>query len=178
MLVGSSTETRTRWTATTAGSTSRRFGREFLDYAIGPFVSGVYAGDPELLSLRSAFPPMYEFERDHGGVIKGALRTAKARKARNAARGKTGPARLVSFDGGMEVMTRALSEGRSDPGCGARRSRSARGLLESLERSLLGTSVQRCSAQREMREKGQHRALRDIETQGALGLCLRFPQRF
>jgi oxygen-dependent protoporphyrinogen oxidase len=89
----------------------RRFGREFLDYAIGPFVSGVYAGDPERLSLRSAFPPMHEFERDHGGVIKGALRTAKARRERNAERGKKGPAKLASFDDGMEVLTRALAEG-------------------------------------------------------------------
>jgi oxygen-dependent protoporphyrinogen oxidase len=88
----------------------RRFGREFLDYAIGPFVAGVYAGDPEGLSLRSAFPPMHEFERDHGGVIKGAMRTAKARKARNTARGKTGPSQLVSFDGGMAELTDRLAE--------------------------------------------------------------------
>lgn len=88
----------------------RRFGDEFLDYAIGPFVSGVYAGDPEQLSLRSAFPPMHEFERDHGGVIRGAMRTAKERKARNAARGRTGPSQLVSFDGGMQVLTDRLAE--------------------------------------------------------------------
>lgn len=83
----------------------RRFGREFLDYAIGPFVSGVYAGDPERLSLRSAFPIMHEFESAHGGVIKGAMKTAKERRARRAAQGKTGPSQLVSFDEGMAVLT-------------------------------------------------------------------------
>ena len=29
----------------------RRLGREFLDYAINPFVGGVYAGDPKRLSV-------------------------------------------------------------------------------------------------------------------------------
>ena len=34
----------------------RRLGQEFLDYAINPFVAGVYAGRPEELSVKSAFP--------------------------------------------------------------------------------------------------------------------------
>ena len=32
----------------------RRLGAEFLDYAINPFVAGVYAGNPELLSVAAA----------------------------------------------------------------------------------------------------------------------------
>jgi oxygen-dependent protoporphyrinogen oxidase len=88
----------------------RRFGREFLEYAIGPFVSGVYAGDPERLSLRSAFPVMHEFETAHGGVIRGAARTAKERRARRAAQGKTGPSQLVSFDDGMAVLVDRIAE--------------------------------------------------------------------
>lgn len=34
----------------------RKFGHEILEYLVSPFVSGVYAGDPEKLSLRAAFP--------------------------------------------------------------------------------------------------------------------------
>src|SRR5262245_13802780 len=37
-----------------AGFTRRRLGPEILRYAVGPFVSGVYAGDPEQLSMRFA----------------------------------------------------------------------------------------------------------------------------
>ena len=37
----------------------RRLGREFLDYAINPFVAGVYAGSPEPLSVREAFPKLH-----------------------------------------------------------------------------------------------------------------------
>jgi oxygen-dependent protoporphyrinogen oxidase len=40
----------------------RRIGEEFLDYAINPFVAGVYAGDPEELSVRSSFPKLLELE--------------------------------------------------------------------------------------------------------------------
>jgi len=59
----------------------RRLGQELLDYALDPFVSGVYAGDPEQISIGAAFPLMEGFERDHGSLIRGAWKTAKTRKA-------------------------------------------------------------------------------------------------
>jgi len=36
--------------------TRRKFSETLLDRLVGPFVSGIYAGDPEKLSLRAAFP--------------------------------------------------------------------------------------------------------------------------
>ena len=75
-----------------ASFVSRRLGREFLDYAVDPFVSGVYAGDPERLSVRQAFPKLYALERDHGSLFRGAF-----------ARGlfRTGPKNsIVSFPDG------------------------------------------------------------------------------
>src|SRR5580704_7135819 len=42
----------------------RKFGHEILEYLVAPFVSGVYAGDPEKLSLRAAFPALNEWERE------------------------------------------------------------------------------------------------------------------
>ena len=32
------------------------FGQEIVDYAINPLVAGIYAGDPETLSTKHAFP--------------------------------------------------------------------------------------------------------------------------
>jgi oxygen-dependent protoporphyrinogen oxidase len=55
----------------------RKFTEELLDKLVGPFVSGIYAGDPEKLSLRAAFPKLYEAEKLRGSVIRGSFRLAK-----------------------------------------------------------------------------------------------------
>lgn len=52
----------------------RRLGQEFLDYAINPFVAGVYAGDPNQLSTRLAFPMLHVLEQKYGSLIKGQFR--------------------------------------------------------------------------------------------------------
>ena len=60
---------------------------ELLEALVAPLVSGVYAGDPELLSMRSAFPRIAELERPYGSVVRGALASARARVgARRATR--------------------------------------------------------------------------------------------
>src|SRR5947209_5171308 len=46
----------------------RRLGQEFLDYTIDPFVAGVYAGDPEKLSVNHAFPKLYALEEKYGSL--------------------------------------------------------------------------------------------------------------
>lgn len=50
----------------------RKFTQELLDRLVGPFVSGIFAGDPEQLSLRAAFPTIYEAEKMFGSVVRGA----------------------------------------------------------------------------------------------------------
>lgn len=82
----------------------RKFGDELLDRLVGPFVSGIYAGDPERLSLRSAFPQLYEAEKAAGSVIRGMMRAAKARKGP-----RERPA-LLSFRLGNDTLSRALAK--------------------------------------------------------------------
>ena len=78
----------------------RRLGREFLDYAINPFVGGVYAGDPAQLSVRHAFPKLHALEQEHGSLIRGAL------KRRNASGGPKG--RIFSFPEGLGEIPAAM----------------------------------------------------------------------
>jgi oxygen-dependent protoporphyrinogen oxidase len=80
----------------------RKFGHEILEYLVSPFVSGVYAGDPEKLSLRAAFPSLEEWEREYGSVIRGA---AKSRKDSAS----EGPPPLCSFRRGVVALTWALA---------------------------------------------------------------------
>jgi oxygen-dependent protoporphyrinogen oxidase len=79
----------------------RRLGREFLDYAINPFVGGVYAGDPRELSVRHAFPKLHALEQEHGSLIRGAL------KRRNTSGGPKG--RIFSFQGGLSELPDTLA---------------------------------------------------------------------
>ena len=83
----------------------RRLGGEVLDYAIDPFVSGIYAGDPELLSVRAAFPRLHAMEQRHGGLFRGQL--AAMRERRRAGRGAT--PRSFSFKRGMRTLPAALA---------------------------------------------------------------------
>ena len=62
-----------------ADFTRRKFSAELLDKLVGPFVSGIYAGDPEKLSLRAAFPQLHEAERATGSIIRGMMRAAKSK---------------------------------------------------------------------------------------------------
>jgi oxygen-dependent protoporphyrinogen oxidase len=80
----------------------RKFGDEILEYLVGPFVSGVYAGNPEKLSLKAAFPSLDEWEREYGSVLRGAK---KSRKAPGAT-----PSSLCSFRQGVARLPNAIAE--------------------------------------------------------------------
>lgn len=85
----------------------RRLGREFLDYAINPFVSGVFAGNPDQLSVQSAFPRLYRLEAVYGGLIKGMVKGAKERKQSGETSKQT--ARMFSFRSGMQMLPAAIA---------------------------------------------------------------------
>jgi len=87
----------------------RRLGAEFLDYAIEPFVAGIYAGDPDRLSVPAAFPRLFALEQRYGSLIRGQIagsreRKKSAEKAKNAAVS-------FSFREGMQTLTDALARG-------------------------------------------------------------------
>ena len=83
----------------------RRLGKPWLDYAIGPFVSGVYAGDPERLSTRWAVPKIWNLEREHGSLIRGAF----AKRSGASPRG-----RMITFAKGLGALPQALIFGIPD----------------------------------------------------------------
>ena len=88
---------------------SRRIGREMLDYALDPFVSGVYAGDPSRLELKSTFPKMAALESEHGSLIVGGLKKAFDKK--NRSHRKKG---IFSFKGGMAALAEAIQASLGD----------------------------------------------------------------
>ena len=91
---------------TVADFVRRKFGHEILEYLVAPFVSGVYAGDPETLSLRAAFPSLDEWEREYGSVLRGA---SSARKKQSGKRPS-----LSSFRAGMKTLLQAIAANLGD----------------------------------------------------------------
>ena len=89
----------------------RKFTSQLLERLVGPFVSGIYAGDPEQLSLRAAFPMLYEGEKSAGSVIRGGFKAGAAKKRETASRVKHRPG-LLTFSSGNsslpQVLARAL----------------------------------------------------------------------
>ncbi len=94
-----------------ASFTRRKFSTTLLDRLVGPFVSGIYAGDPEKLSLRAAFPILYEAEQASGSVIRGMFKVLKARKAnKDLDAGPRERPLLQTFKEGNESLIRALAD--------------------------------------------------------------------
>jgi oxygen-dependent protoporphyrinogen oxidase len=81
----------------------RKFSDQLLDRLVAPFVSGVYAGDPGKLSMRSAFPQLHEAEKASGSIVRGMLRHAKSKK------GARERPTLNTFRDGNETLVRALA---------------------------------------------------------------------
>ncbi len=81
-----------------AGFISRRLGREVLDYAVNPFVAGIYAGDPEQLSVRQTFSMLHEAEQKHGSIAGGFIKKKK----------KTTKKALISFRNGLQTLPEKL----------------------------------------------------------------------
>ncbi len=89
----------------------RRLGDELYRYAINPLVGGIYAGDPEKLSLPHAFPKLHALDQNHGGLIRGGI--AKMRAAR-ANKGPKPRKRIISFKNGMAELPEKLAAALGD----------------------------------------------------------------
>ena len=89
---------------TVASFVERRLGREFLDYGINPFVAGIFAGSPDTLSLRHAFPMMKEMEEEHGSLIKAAIKKMTGKKDPKKIKRQ-----LVSFRKGIQQLPEVIA---------------------------------------------------------------------
>lgn len=123
----------------------RRLGGEFLDYAIEPFVAGIYAGDPTQLSLPAAFPRLHALEGRYGSLIKGQIFGARERASRKDKSKRV--AASFSFREGMQTLSDALARalGRVETGAAARsiRRSQAGAIVVTVERN--GKTAERCT---------------------------------
>ena len=97
----------------------RRLGRSYLDYAVDPFISGIYAGDPSRLVTRYALPKLYALEHNYGSFIKGTIKKSREPKSEDD---KKVTKKVFSADGGLGNLIKALADdtGSSNIVCGAK----------------------------------------------------------
>jgi len=93
----------------------RRFGPEIHERLVAPFVTGIYAGDTEKLSVGAVFPRILEIEKERGSVIAGMLwgrrkTPAPSPTADAQTSGKPRKTTISSFPRGLETLPNRLSE--------------------------------------------------------------------
>jgi len=94
---------------TLAQLVKRRMGDSFLDYAIDPFILGVYAGDPNLLVPRFALPKLYNLEQKYGSFMGGAIKMGREKRCdANQKKEKKSGNRIFSVRGGLSQLIAAL----------------------------------------------------------------------
>ena len=80
----------------------RRFSAEFADYVINPFIAGTYSGNPKNISLKHAFPILYELEKKYGSITKGFIKKNKSEfKIKR---------KIISFKYGLFDLIKSLSD--------------------------------------------------------------------
>ena len=107
----------------------RRLGSRVTSELIDPFMSGIFAGDIEKLSLRSTLPRLFQMEAEHRSLFK----ALKHKQAEAASRVKAGGApsalpRLFGFRQGIGQLAAALGRSVVEAGGTIRLSTAAQAL--------------------------------------------------
>jgi len=88
----------------------RRFGREGLERVAQPLIGGIYASDPEKLSLAATMPRFREMEQKHRSVIR-AMWSEQTARARSRETGSGARWSLfVTLADGMQELVDALKK--------------------------------------------------------------------
>jgi oxygen-dependent protoporphyrinogen oxidase len=89
---------------------TRRLGAEIAGGLADAFVTGIYAGDPSLLSVKACFPRLVAMEQEHGSLLRGMSANAKKRRQEAKAQGQPirATGRMWSLQGGLKTLIETL----------------------------------------------------------------------
>ncbi len=85
----------------------RRLGKSFLEYAIDPFILGIYAGDPAYIVPKYALPKLYNLEQNYGSFIGGTIKKSRIPKTEADIKASR---KIFSARGGLGNLISALTE--------------------------------------------------------------------
>jgi len=92
-----------------ANFSRRRFGKQIYEDLITPFVSGIYAGDPEKMSLEYTMPLLYKAEQSFGSVVKGMPKLIKQKRSDQLEQDMP-KQKIFSFKSGLQLMIDTAAE--------------------------------------------------------------------
>jgi len=94
----------------------RRAGSEAAEILADALVTGIYAGDPRLLSLPACFPRLAAYEREYGSVIRGFGQEVRRRRkdSPNNAEKSSSP-KMWSFPEGLRLLIEAIDKQLTSP---------------------------------------------------------------
>lgn len=98
---------------TIADFVRRRLGPDMLKSFVDPFVSGVFGGDPERLSVRAALPKLAALEAGHGSLFRGAMAKIFAPRPTATPLPKEWRGAIVSFPAGLATLPHRLAKALS-----------------------------------------------------------------
>lgn len=94
----------------------RRAGREAAEVLADALVTGIYAGDPEVLSQRACFPRLAAMEQEYGSVLRGMAHASRQRRnAKTSGEAKTTGGRMWSFPQGLRLLIETLRDKLKSP---------------------------------------------------------------
>ena len=92
-----------------ASLAARRLGKSFVNYAVNPFLSGIYAGNPDTLVTRHALPKLYNLEQSYGSFIRGSFVKGREMMKKSREGDKPFSHGVFSMKGGLATLPKALA---------------------------------------------------------------------
>lgn len=94
----------------------RHFGQEITNVFLDAMVTGIFAGDAELLSLPACFPRIAELEAEHRSLLKAQKVLARKRKQQAKSTGSSASplGLLTTLENGMGTVIETLAEKLGD----------------------------------------------------------------
>jgi oxygen-dependent protoporphyrinogen oxidase len=89
------------------GFLRRRFGTELVDHIVEPLLSGIYAGDANVLSLKATFPQFKAMETKYRSLIRGVVAQRKG-AASKITESQARQSMFLSLKNGLESLIDAL----------------------------------------------------------------------
>ncbi|MBV8250966.1 MAG: protoporphyrinogen oxidase [Chitinophaga sp.] len=84
---------------------TRRFNQEIAEYVFDPVLSGIYAGNPDKLSIAEILPMLPRWEKEYGSITKGLMKE----------KGTMGSRKIISLKGGNAQLGKALLDKLQTP---------------------------------------------------------------